>query len=65
MSENKKTIEATNIDKNAEYEAVVAELKKAQDTISQYEAAYKDLQSRFNRLSGILNAQIEYTLSIK
>lgn len=49
----------------AELATVKADLKKANATIKQYEAAYNDLQIKFHRLYDILGNQIEQTLSVK
>lgn len=69
MSETKKDVETVETcdceTLKKELEEVKAELAQAKETNKQYEEAYKDLQTRFNRLYGILGNQIEYSLGIK
>ena len=69
MSETKKNVETVETcDCEAvkkEIEATKQELEAASATIKQYEEAYKNLQTKFNRLYGILGNQIEYSLEIK
>lgn len=69
MSETKKNVEAVETcDCEAikkELEATKQELEQVKETNKQYEEAYKDLQTKFNRLYGILGNQIEYSLNIK
>ena len=69
MSETKKNVETVETcDCEAvkkELEATKQELEAARATIKQYEEAYKNLQTKFNRLYGILGNQIEYSLEIK
>ena len=62
MSETKKNIETVE---TCDCEAVKKELEAARATIKQYAEAYKNLQTKFNRLYGILGNQIEYSLEIK
>ena len=69
MSETKKnteTVEACDCEAiKKELEVTKQELEAARATIKRYEEAYKNLQTKFNRLYGILGNQIEYSLEIK
>ena len=69
MTETKKnvgTVETCDCEAlKKELEEVKAELTRVKETNKQYEEAYKDLQTKFNRLYGILGNQIEYSLGIK
>ena len=69
MSETKKnaeTVETCDCEAiKKELEVTKQELEAARATIKQYEEAYKNLQTKFNRLYGILGNQIEYSLEIK
>lgn len=49
----------------AELKSVKEELEKANNTIKQYDIAYKELQIKFNRLYEMLGHQIEYSLGVK
>ena len=69
MSEIKKNPE---VEKECNCEAVKEELEltkkqlaQAEETIKQYDAAYKELQIKYNRLYGILGNTIDYSLGIK
>ena len=66
MSETKKNVETCDCEAlNQELEVTKKELEAAREAIKQYEEAYKNLQTKFNRLYGILGNQIEYSLEIK
>ena len=59
MTETKKNVETCDC------EALKKELARVKEANKQYEEAYNDLQTRFNRLYGILGNQIDYSLGIK
>lgn len=66
MTETKKNVETCDCEAlKKELEEVKAELARVKEANKQYEEAYNDLQTRFNRLYGILGNQIDYSLGIK
>ena len=66
MVETKKTTETCDCESlKKELEEIKVELAQVKETNKRYEEAYKDLQSKVNRLYGILGNLIEYSLGIK
>lgn len=66
IEKNTKALESCDCESiKKELEITKADLEKANEIIKQYEEAYKELQTKFNRLYSILGNQIEYSLNIK
>ena len=65
MSENKNIEKLNHEELSQELENTKNELTKANEIIAQYEAAYKELQSKYNKLYGLLGNTIEYSISVK